>query len=278
MVWTDATPGGLTLESGNALREYILRGGHLIIILSPNSNDWNLGSVATTSLHDLLPSQLPSTKVLTLRELIPVLSKRDPASIPPDPKKNIEVTIRTFENVDNSYQPMIVLPEPNPLVVAVQRLYGFGRITLVGIELYSGQLSTPALRIGDKGGEIIEADRVWNRILGRRRHTLLNQQFKALEDAKTLNSLISNRSIYNFSRGNLVIDKIKLAGKAAAGLFLALVLFGVYWCLAGPVGFIILKHYKRIKHAWVVFAGTSALFAIIAYGGVKFFSLKELNT
>jgi len=58
LVWTTDTPSALSTASGRALRDWVQRGGHLAIVLSPSSNDWNLGSIANSPIHDLLPQTL----------------------------------------------------------------------------------------------------------------------------------------------------------------------------------------------------------------------------
>jgi len=269
LVWTTDTPSALSTASGRALRDWVQRGGHLAIVLSPSSNDWNLGSIANSPIHDLLPQTLPPTRVVTLREILPVLSKRKPQSIPDD--KNGDLRVRVFDTIDNGYEPLLAMEDGR--VVGVQRLYGFGRISVIGVELHSGQYTQQSLRLA--GGGVIEGDALWNRILGRRVDTLRGLQFRTLEDSDELARDFRREA--DIGPGELIVDYTNLQGQAFAGIGLAFVLFAAYWVLAGPVGYGILRSMKKVKHAWVVFALTSAAFTGIAWVGVKVFSQKHVE-
>lgn len=269
IVWTNATPGDLPDAQARALREWIERGGHFIIILPSAGNDWGLGSLAVTPLHDLLPQSQPRTDEVTLGELLPVLSKRTQI----DAVDDIPIAIRVFETMDNYYEPFIALPLPDARVVAMQRLHGFGRITVLGIDINNGQLL--ARPRNGRGGEFVEADVIWNRILGRRVDTLQIGQLNDLDRADQLNS--SYRRAAALGRGQLVVEEINLQGRALAGIGLAFVLFVGYWLLAGPLGFTILKGMKRVRHAWLAFAATSAAFTLLAWLGVWVFRQKDVQ-
>ncbi len=269
IVWTNATPGELGDAQARAIREWIERGGHFIIVLPAAGNDWGLGSMAVTPLHDLLPQAQPRTDEVKVGELLPVLSKRREI----DEVDDIAISIRVFEVLDNYYEPLIALPKPDARVVGLQRTHGFGRITVLGVDVNNGQLLAGP-RNG-RGGEFVEADVIWNRILGRRVDTLQNYQLSDLEDSQRLN--YDYRRATALGKGQIILDAINLQGRALAGISLAFLLFVAYWLVAGPVGFTVLKTMKRVKHAWLAFAATSALFTLIAWGGVKLFSQKNVQ-
>jgi len=269
IIWTNATPGDLPDAQARALREWIERGGHFIIVLQAAGNDWGLGSLAVTPLHDLLPQSQPRTDEVKLSELLPVLSKRTRI----DGVDDISIAIRVFETIDNYYEPFIALPKPDARVVALQRLHGFGRITVLGVDVNNGQLL--ARPRNGRGGEFVEADVIWNRILGRRVDTLQIGQLNDLSDAEQLN--ISYRRAASLGKGQLILDEINLQGKALAGIGLATVLFVAYWLVAGPLGFSILKGMKKVRHAWVMFAATSAVFTVVAWLGVWVFRQKDVQ-
>ncbi|MGI9014083.1 MAG: hypothetical protein ACR2GY_07525 [Phycisphaerales bacterium] len=274
LVWTDASPGELAKRdsAARALREWIERGGHLVIILPAAGNDWGLGSRGVTPFDDLLPENQPGVRETSMVELLPLLSKRRQI----DPRDDAPLTVRTLDDAGNLYQPLIALPGARgtpPAVLAVQRLVGFGRISILGIDLASGQLNAQVRPRDNRGGNLIEADRVWNRILGRRADTLHPTQIKALSDEKQLR--VSGQGPTDVGRGDIVIDTIQLKGGAGTGIGLAFFLFVAYWLAAGPLGFAVLKSWKQVRHAWFVFALTSAAFTVIAWGGVKLFSRKN---
>lgn len=268
VIWTNATPREMRESTARALREYVQRGGHLVIVLPATGSEWGLGTQGLTPLHDLLPQTQPRTETVMLEDLLPVLTKRQRI----DFRDNFELPIHVFESLDNYYQPLIALPKPDQRVVAVQRIVGFGRITIVGIDLNSGQLLAPP-RTG-RGGSFVEADVVWNRILGRRVDSLNRLQVKQLEDDKELYRGL--RQHIDMGKGLLILDQISLSGQAIKGIGLAFMVFALYWALAGPGGFAILKRTKNVKHAWIAFAATSAVFTVVAWLGVWLFSEKNV--
>ena len=68
----------------------------------------------------------------------------------------------TYDAIDNGYAPLIALPDGR--VVAIQRIFGHGRITLVGIDLAALPKQVP-LSNGLLGG-LPQCDVFWNRVLG----------------------------------------------------------------------------------------------------------------
>src|SRR5439155_13267737 len=100
-------------------------------------------------------------EAVPVKSLLPLLSKTDII------RGNIEVSLRVFKDllgpfnaIDNRYEPLLALPDGR--VVAIQRTFGFGRITVIGIDLADGRMAGLALP---------QADAFWNRILGRRNDT-----------------------------------------------------------------------------------------------------------
>lgn len=266
IVWTEANPGGLRDAQANAIREYAMRGGHFIIVLPQLGNEWQLGSLPVNGLSDLLPSTPPSQKATNYLELLPVLSKRRgelPATA------NHPMTIRVFDeaSLDRGWEPLIATPEGE--VVAIDRRFGFGRLTIIGIDLASQQLAGQSI----DGGAVFEGEIIWNIVLGRRQDTLTARQLNTLVDDKEM--FTGSRMSIDLGGGALIREKINLRGQAFAGIGLAFVLFVAYWLIAGPVGFGLLKGAKKVRHAWAAFALTSAAFTLLAWGGVKLFSQKH---
>lgn len=272
IVWTGGLPSALRQAQADALREYVRRGGHLVIPLPSVGNDWGLGAVGNHPLHDLVPASSPRTENVRLSQVLPVISKRRQVN----ERDDIEFPIRVFESFENGYEPLLALPKPDGRVVGVQRLEGFGRVTFIGIELHSGQLGRPR---DNRGGGLLEGDVVWNRILGRRVDTLHPTQFATLtgasRDANRLNDGYRREVIV--AGGRTILDAISLSGRAAVGIGLAFVLFVGYWLVAGPAGFAVLKSTRRLRHAWVAFFLTSAVFTVLAWGMVKVFGQKSVQ-
>jgi hypothetical protein len=147
---------------------------------------------------------------------------------------------------------------PDGRVVVIQRTYGFGRITISGIDVANRTM----LSLG-----LPQADVFWNRILGRRADTPTGQEMQELADKERApNGFPPERDL---GGGKLISDLISMSQSAAQGLLLALLLFALYWVLAGPGGFALLRQRKLVKHSWLAFAATAALFTVVAWGGVN---------
>ncbi len=260
VVWSDAATTGLTVSQTQALTEYVFRGGHFIIVLPSVGNPWGFGNPAQARLSELLISQPPRLdEGVLLSEIAPVLTKR--RSVEPD----FETSIRVFKDVDgnfdvidNHFFPILALPDNR--VVAIQRTYGHGRVTLIGIDVASDRLG--AIRM-------LQAEVFWNPILGRRNDTPRRDELLAMDDAGVLIPSSSRSTPVVIGNGKLFQNLLaKTGGPASAAIFAALVLFAAYWFLAGPGGFLILKQRKMTQHSWLAFVITAAACTGVAWAGV----------
>ncbi len=259
IAWGAALPQELGLDAADSLREYVRRGGHLIIDLPLAGNPWGLGTVGQTYFDDLLPTSAPrNDEGVKLSDLMPVLSKTDV------PLRDVELSIRVFgelggdfDAIDNAWEPLVALPDGR--VVVIQRTYGFGRLTMIGIDL-SNQLTAMGLP---------EADAFWNRILGRRGDTPGPAELNAMQDTEPSRLARPPTRELAIGTGEVLKDDLNLGTRAQVGTLLALFIFAAYLLAAGPGGFYLLKHKGWLQHSWVAFAGTAAVFTAIAWGGVR---------
>lgn len=273
LVWTDANPQLLAEEESKAVKEYIRRGGHLVIVLPSVGNPWSLGEQGQHHLADILPTKAPQRQEgVPITELTSLLSKSDSLL-----STRFTTNVHLFDpaSLDNHYEPFLALPckreentralKPRPgtldgRVVAVQRTLGMGRITLVGINVADPQL--PVIQPG-----MPQADAFWNRILGRRADTPTSSEIAQLEKEQ---QLVRTRATPHLLGGaKLVGETIGMSGQAAIGILTAVVLFAVYWLAAGPGGFALLRQMKQIRHSWLLFVAMALLFTGIAWGGVS---------
>lgn len=254
------TPQNLSSDQARAIREWIYRGGHFVIVMQMAGDPWGIGEGAVrTPLQDLLPQTAPQiVSGVEVPSLIPVLTKdtriRTSASDQP-------IDMRVFDTIDNYYHPVLVTPSGQ--VLAVQRTYGHGFLTVVGLDVSLGAFSGREWT----GGNLPDADIFWNPILGRRQDAPRPLDLNALQNSQLLRAAFG-RTTNNLLSGRLVADLINQAGSAAAGLGLAFLLFAVYWTVAGPGGFFLLKSMKKARHAWLLFFATSVAFTGIAWLGV----------
>ncbi len=268
IVWSDAIPQQMRTDASRALREWVRRGGHLIIVLPDAGNPWGLGARGQSWLEDLLPTTAPRRdEAVMVSELMPLLTK----SLEP-PLRDFEMNIRVFKEIgeeydalDNRYEPLMALPDGR--VVAAHRLVDFGRITLIGIDLASNRLASMRLPQGDA---------FWNRIISRRADTPVAEELLDMQDVEPRMLARGTPPTVRIGDARILENTINQPGRAETGLLGAFVLFAIYFGLAGPFGYFMLKQRGMAQHAWLAFAATAALFTAIAWGGVRV--LRQQNT
>jgi hypothetical protein len=275
IVWADGSvaPARLTEESARALLLWVERGGNLVIALPSAGDPWSIGVATRHRLSGLLPSVAPERiDDVPLAEILPMLSLSDTLR---DPNARTRLAVFDPARLDRGWRPFLATPAPkgadgavaatagayDGLLVGVRREYGFGHITLLGVdveELASRGLQVPAIPQGDV---------FWNRILGRRADTPSGAEYTALEDAARL--VGGGGFSKEIGDGKAIAEKIGLAGQAAFGVLAATLVFGLYWLVAGPLGFAALRAFKRERWAWVAYVGVAAVFtlSIWAIGG-----------
>jgi hypothetical protein len=225
--------------------------------------------LGVTEFDDLLPARTPETVPLKvegvrLSELLPVLSKHATVD------RDLALSIRVFktitapgqppeeeETLDNQFEPLIALPDGR--VVVVQRPYGFGRVTVSGLDLTSNQVLS--VTRGRPQGDVF-----WNRVLARRADTPEASELVAMRDRERLGGATANE--VNIGRGDLFSSELNMSRRAGQLMLLALVLFVAYWSLGGPLGFALLRKTRQVQHSWLAFAAAAAVFTAIASGSV----------
>jgi hypothetical protein len=269
VAWSHDKPQELRADQAEAIKQYVRNGGHLIINLPQVGDPWSLGLTGSNELDELLPARsldkVPRRdESVPVKLMLPILSKGN--KLPRD----IEVSIRVFKDltgsfdaIDNHYEPLIALPDGR--VVVVRRTYGQGFVTVIGIEL-SSQLTAMGLP---------QADAFWNRILGRRADTPTAAEVADIDADRRLSKGQINEVLAG--SGIAIEHMIALSGEASRALLLALVLFGAYWLLAGPLGFAILRRQKLSHHSWVAFLVATALFTAIAWGSVSLLRSDDIS-
>jgi len=274
IVWSTAPPQQLGLDEADALREWIRRGGQLVIVLPQAGNPWALGAPPSHPLHDLLPSRAPRrVEGVPFQRIVDLLSK-DPLIL--NPRAATTLTIFDPTQLDRGWDPLLAIPAERTertgrliagddglggAVVGIQRDFGFGQITLLGID------ADAANRLRLQAGHFPQADAFWNRVLGRRCDTPQSADIVALERVRPPLINLSTTGVDSLGGGALAATRIAMSGEAVVGTLAALTLFVVYWLLAGPGGFGLLRARRLSHHAWLAFVATAAIFTAIAWMG-----------
>ncbi|MEM1185424.1 MAG: hypothetical protein AAGI53_10550 [Planctomycetota bacterium] len=253
LAWgSDELPSGLTGDQARALREWVLRGGHLVVVLGATDGVWL--SEVDNPIHDMMPVIAPPLR----REGVDLSLYQGLLTIQPSRDLPDSAVVRSFRHADDAgaYDAIPILEGPGGDVVVIRRLLGSGAVTLVGLDL-----AMPALR----STGLPEAEAFWHRVLGRRGPvvsgaTELAQRFG--DDA----ARAANRrdpSIFDAD----IDEQVDTSRRAAAGVLLGFIVFGAYWLIAGPVGFRVLRRYGMSRHAWVGFGASAVVFTAIGWGG-----------
>jgi hypothetical protein len=276
VVWSSGAipPSRLSEDSARALLQWVERGGNLVIALPAAGDPWSIGSPGRHALSELLPSVAP-TRVddVRMRDILPALSVS--GTLRSDAAKT-RIGVFDPEKLDRGWRPFLAMPaRKNPAgvptmpegtvdgmidarVFGVRRSLGHGFVTVVGVdvdELAASGLQVPALPNGDV---------FWNRILGRRADTPSGAELAALADK---GRLVSGARGYTRSIGDgeQVADAIDLPGAAAVSVLAATGVFALYWLVAGPLGFALLRGAKRERWSWVVFVLVAIGFTILIW-------------
>ena len=236
LIWTPDTadPGDPTVMPGTlkAIREWVDRGGHLVAVLP--SND------APSWVESPLADMLPAVRISKVADV------HMPAALG-NPKDPILIDMQVLEPQGDT---SVVLADADdrPWVVAGQ--YGFGRVTLIGVELTARQLSSRKMP---------DAPDLWRAVFGWRNKALPKDK----EEARRQGTMRSERR----EMGRIVRPTIAMRDTFTGALMLAIVVFGVYWLVAGPLGFAVLRQRGMAEHSWVVFVALVAVFSAICWGG-----------
>lgn len=250
VLWQSGDPSAIPGEAPpRALREWVHRGGHLVVVLPGVGNAW-------TSPSNPLASLLPTCQIERLPEadLAPYRTFLSGVAVPFP--RSITLPLHRFI-IDDATEPRDATPiitGPHG-VIAARRLVGAGMVTLIGLDL-----SNPVIT----SGGFIRGDALWPRILGRRGATPTTSELDAARSRAT--GRLRPTEVFADERISAFIAR----GRAASiGILLGLLVFSAYLLIAGPVGFAILKFKGWQRHAWVAFVGVAIAFTAFAWAGAQ---------
>lgn len=251
LVWSDPPPRELG-ESPNdprprALRQWVEGGGHLVVLLPTIGETW---FAPNNPLADLLPAVTPERlEGVEYEPYRRLLTDRESDGLPLPGQQVIHVFEPVAAAAPEDAMPIINGPD-GPVVV--RKLVGTGMVTVVGVDL-----TDPRLARG-----MLAADSFWHRILGKRFDLLTKEESDEARSSMTLNT---QRVFVD----GYIEPGIRMSGTAAAGVLLGLVVFALYWVLAGPGGFGVLKLRGLTRHSWLAFVAMVGLFAAVTWIGSR---------
>lgn len=265
LVWGSSVdafaPELLATDQASAIREWVERGGHLVVMMPSVGSAW-LGAE-----RNLLSALMPDVRLLERRAVTEADSIRVLVARP-DPLDRLpldRLTLRPMVPADDAGSgaggAMPVMATADGTCFVMRRAVGVGAVTLVSLDVQ-----------GLVGG-LPRVDQFWHRVLGRR-----NEVY----DKAELDARLGSQNALPRSREPRLLDsdlsqRVNLSGAAVQGVLLGVVLFAAYWVVAGPGGFAWLSRSGRKQHAWVAFVGAAGLFTALAWGGAAAFTDKKLG-
>lgn len=260
IVWADGDPSKLRGDRARALRDYVIRGGHLIIVLPVVGQGWT--NATSNELYDIMPDVVISTKEnVDFEGYRPLLSAWNGATFPKT------ATVQNLRPRQGALVPdaVRILNGPDNECVVVRREVGAGCVTMIGLDLNQTALSQ---------FNFIDAEVFWNRVLGRRGE-LLEPVPDLTKSSFQVANATSQRRVILFDGD--IASQIAKSGRSATGVLVGFVVFAIYWTIAGPLGFALLKRRSLSQHSWVFFVASSIVFTALAWGGATLLRPKRVE-
>jgi hypothetical protein len=244
MVWGEGAPSALGSDvRARAIREWVRRGGHLVVVVPPVGSEWFADS---SPLRALMPAVTP--RVVGDAPLEPYRALLTSVEFDDEPlPERVAITTFALEANAEPGEATAVIQGVHGVVVA-RRIEGAGMVTVIGLPVDAPELAAR---------EMVRADVFWHRVLGYRFDT----------PVAGASQPVMARQGYPMMISRYIGMQITQRSQASAGLLLALVLFIVYWLVAGPAGHWMLSRMGLVRHSWVVFVGSIAVFAVAAWVG-----------
>jgi hypothetical protein len=252
VVWGQGDPAELRGERANAVRDWVEQGGHFIVVLPSVGQTWT--NPASNDLHDIMPTVAVSRREgVDMTAYRPLLAR----PTPPDrqdrfPKQGVVHSFRPLPGALPN-EAMRILSGPDGECVVVTRLVGAGSVTLIGLDLNQTAFSQAGM---------VESDYFWHRVLGRRGDLSLPRN-----PNQPVNFGLSQRQPWAYDQD--IPREIAKKGRAAAGVLVGFIVFVLYWLVAGPLGFAVLKAKRWSHHAWLSFVVAAAVFTAVSWTGAS---------
>ena len=255
LVWSNS--GGdpddplLSSSTQQALRQWVRRGGHLVIVLPAFGETWS-GS----ALSDLLP--VKANRFFRVEGYPPAWLGS------PRGAERLEVDITTFTiKPEDAVDVIKDHTDENGITrpVVIAKRYGAGRVTLVGFDLADARFTQMGLPSGRFP--------LWNDIFMWQAPVYTQQLTDSFIDNSTM-SRPTNRSTIPLDR--FIPGRVSMRATAATAMLAAIFLFALYWLIAGPVSFFALKSRGAARHSWLAFVVIVLGFTAISWAGAWLFA------
>lgn len=259
LIWTPDAPNGsdptstsISTETRGAILEWVRRGGHIVIVLPAVGDLWS---------ESPFRRLLGGTKMGTVTDVPPPIF----LGTPMNGFANIEV--KAFEPGPDATPLLRDKPagDPGSRVLAVAQPFGAGRVTLLGVDLTDKRLPKMGLPNPYTVGYNTVGELLWPTVFGWRGPVFSNTTIDSMRVNNTLIDAQQRRT--TVVDEPLIANLVSMSASTATPLLLAIVLFGVYWFVAGPISFGVLRKRDQIRHSWMVFSLVVLGCTAVAWGG-----------
>ncbi len=268
LIWTPegGDPGAMPDGPRQALRQWVMRGGHLVLVIPAAGDLWS-----TSPMRDMLPvagSQIKRVDEVSAIALPSWLGM-------PIREGDARFSFRWFDVEPQGTKPgaagfsagtsvLLRDREGRPMVVAGQ--FGLGRVTMIGVDLTDPRLRALHLPSSVTGSANPGGVMLWPTVLGWRGPIFSKAATESLLNTGRIARPGHYRSTVELSR-NVIPSAVAMTEAAGPAMLLAVVTFVIYWVLAGPVSFLVLKGRGMVRHAWTGFLAVVLVFTAVAWSG-----------
>ena len=218
LVWTSGSqeqPSQMSVAQADAIRQWVHRGGHFVVVLPPVGQGWIGPSASGNRLADIMPTvSIRRVEGVDLDALRPVLTLDRGVTLP----RSSTVQYLIPNSNTDPYSAISVLNGPGGDSVVARRLVGAGAVTVIGVDV-----TTPALT---DVSNALQAHVFWGRILGKRMQTPTRAEIAQKENSQIR---YPSRPNTGTNLDDQIQQGINLSAQSAAGLLLAFVVFLLYW-------------------------------------------------
>ncbi|MEM9661178.1 MAG: hypothetical protein AAF937_02595 [Planctomycetota bacterium] len=244
IIWTSADPTRLTPTRAEALSDWIRDGGHLVVCLPPTPQIWF--DAVRNPLAGLIPQVEPRRSPAGAEPLRALLTYDEKAEIP-EPVVVHDLRPLAQAGPSDAWR---VLEDVAGRTVASRKRNELGCVTLIGFDASGralAQRGMPGMRP------------FWHRVLGRTGLPRTSDQPDRVTIAPRFQERVFDADLSE------IIAKSQAVVLGVVGGF---GVFGLYWLIAAPVSYAVLKRLSLGRHAWLVFSACVAVFAGVTWGGV----------
>jgi hypothetical protein len=260
LIWTQdlgddpADPLQVSEAALSALRQWVYRGGHLVVVLPQVGQTWSQSPLA-----DMLPVDGSRWRPVDTEDWYKIPTVGGLVR-PGETGGGSSLTLTTFDVAADDPRATVLLRDTQRRPIVVAGRYGFGAVTLVGLDLTAEAVRRSGVNLGER--------RLWHEVFGWSFPILTRG---GLERQVTEGRLYTAENLAEQNQfvelAGYIPGRIAMTGTVSTLLVGGIVLFGLYWLIAGWLLQPLMRRRGWARWTWVGFVGTVCGFAALAWGG-----------